>query len=279
MICSVDIKKAFYGNRQVLKDIFFDINEGGILAIVGESGAGKTTLGRLVSGLYKFYPLTYEGKIDKKEELDVVPQNITDSLDPVFKVKEQMLEICNDENKIKNVLEIVGFNKADDILSSYPTNLSGGMKQRVLIAMAILRSNFILADEFTSALDMVTKIKVVNLLKKLNKERKTSLVFITHDMELLDFDGEMIILYDGKILEKGRIEEVKRDAQHPYTRFLINSTPKLGLHYTNYKFSNMDIDKKLGCPFYNSCENAQNLCKENMPPLKKKGNRWLRCHF
>ncbi len=279
MVCSVDIKKAYYGNRQVLENIFFDINEGDILAIVGESGAGKTTLGRLISGLYKFYPLTYEGKIDKKIELDVIPQNITDSLDPVFRIKEQMIEICNDEDKIKDVLKIVGFNNPDDILNSYPTNLSGGMKQRVLIAMSILRSNFVLADEFTSALDMVTKIKVVNLLKKLNKEKRLSLIFITHDMELLDFDGEIIILYGGKILEKGKIGEIKSNAWHPYTKFLINSTPKLGLHYTNYKFSNMNIDKKYGCPFYKSCDIAQDLCKDSAPPLKKRDNRWVRCHF
>ena len=279
MICSVNIKRAYYGNRQVLEDIFFDVEEGDILAIVGESGAGKTTLGRLISGLYKFYPLTYEGKIDKKVELDVVPQNITDSLDPVFKIKEQILEICNDKKKVKNVLKIVGFTNPDDVLNFYPTNLSGGMKQRVLIAMAIIRSNFILADEFTSALDTVTKVKVVNLLKKLNMERKISLIFITHDMELLDFDGEIIILYGGKILEKGKIGEIKRDAWHPYTKFLINSTPKLGLHYTKYKFSNINIKNDYACPFYNSCDIAQDLCKESIPSLKKKGDRWIRCHF
>ena len=278
MICSVNIKRAFYGERQVLKDISFDVEEGGILAIVGESGAGKTTLGRLISGLYRFYPLTYEGKIESRATIDVIPQNITDSLDPVFTIKDQLLEITDDLDHIKNVLRTVGL-KPDEVLRAYPSNLSGGMRQRILIAMAILRANLIVADEFTSALDVITKIKVVRLLKELNRSRGISLIFITHDLDLLDFDGDVIVLFDGKILERGRVKDIKSNPLHPYTKFLLNSSPKLDLHYKNYRFKELNIDKSLACPFYNSCEFAQDRCRDVEPKLKRRGDRWIRCHF
>ncbi len=278
MICSVDIKKAYYGERQVLEDISFDVEEGGILAIVGESGAGKTTLGRLISGLHRFYPLTYEGKIESKGIVDVIPQNITDSLDPVFTIKDQLLELTDDMDKIRDVLNTVGL-KPEEVLKAYPSNLSGGMRQRVLIAMAILRANLIVADEFTSALDAITKIKVVKLLKELNKSKGVSLIFITHDLDLLDFDGDVIVLFDGKIIEKGRVKDIKENPMHLYTQFLLNSSPKLNTRYTDYKFKELNIDKSLACPFYNSCEKAQDECKNIKPELKRKGERWIRCHF
>ncbi len=278
MICSVNIKRAFYGERQVLKDISFDVEEGSILAIVGESGAGKTTLGRLISGLYRFYPLTYEGKIESRATIDVIPQNITDSLDPVFTIKDQLLEITDDLGYIKSVLRTVGL-KPDEVLRAYPSNLSGGMRQRILIAMAILRANLIVADEFTSALDAITKIKVVKLLKELNRSRGISLIFITHDLDLLDFDGDVIVLFDGKILEIGRVKDIKSNPLHPYTKFLLNSSPKLDLRYTNYRFEELNIDKSLACPFYNSCEFAQDRCRDVEPKLKRRGDRWIRCHF
>jgi len=278
MICSVNIKRAFYGERQVLEDIFFEVKEGGILAIVGESGAGKTTLGRLISGLYKFYPLTYEGKIESRATIDVIPQNITDSLDPVFKIKDQLLEITDKLDYIKEVLNTVGL-KPHEVLDAYPSNLSGGMRQRILIAMAILRANLIVADEFTSALDTITKIKVVRLLRELNKSKGISLIFITHDLDLLDFDGDVIVLFGGKILEMGKVKEIKRNPLHPYTRFLLSSSPKLDIRYTNYRFKEISINKSLACPFYGSCELAQDKCKESEPKLKRRDERWVRCHF
>ncbi len=279
MICSVKIEEAFYGERKVLEDIDFKVDEGGILAIVGESGAGKTTLGRIISGLYRFYPLRYSGTIELNATVDVIPQNITDSLDPIFTIKEQMLEIDSNLERIKNTLEIVGLDNVNEILCSYPHNLSGGMKQRVLTAMALLRAHLLLADEFTSALDMITKLKVVGLLKKLNREKGVSIIFITHDMELLDFEGDMIVMFDGKVLEKGRIEEVKALPLHPYTHFLINSTPKLDMHYTRQRFEEINIDRKFACPFVESCEKAGEICKKEKPGLKQIGGRWVRCHF
>jgi len=279
MICSVNIEEAFYGERKVLENISFEVAEGGVLAIVGESGAGKTTLGRIISGLYRFYPLKYSGFVQLNSTVDVIPQNITDSLDPIFTVKEQMLEIDNDLERVKNTLKVVGLGAPEEILRSYPHNLSGGMKQRVLIAMALLRARLLLADEFTSALDMITKLKVVNLLKKLNSEKGIAIIFITHDMELLNFDGEMIVMFDGKVLEKGSIGDIKAFPLHPYTHFLLSSTPKLDMHYKNDSFEQISINRELACPFVESCENAREICKREKPQLKEINGRWVRCHF
>ncbi len=279
MICKVNIEKAFYNKKQVLSDISFEVKKGGILAIVGESGAGKTTLGRLISGLYRFYPLTYKGYIKAEATVDVVPQNITDSLDPVFTIENQMLEIENNVSLIKETLTTVGFPNPDEILKAYPHNLSGGMRQRVLIAMALLRAEIILADEFTSALDMITKIRVVKLLKKLNSQKNITIIFITHDMELLDFDGEIMVLFDGKVLEKGPIGLVRSSPLHPYTHFLMNASPKLGMNYLSYRFEEIEIDRDFACPFFRSCPLSKEVCKSKEPSLKVKNNRWIRCHF
>ena len=279
MICSIDIKEAFYGERKVLENISFTLDEGDVLAIVGESGAGKTTLGRIISGLHQFYPLKFYGKIELNTTVDVVPQNITDSLDPIFTIKEQMLEIDNDLDRIANTLRVVGLGDVEEVLRSYPHNLSGGMKQRVLIAMALLRARLLLADEFTSALDMITKLKVVNLLKRLNREKGISIIFITHDMELLNFEGEMIVMFDGKVLEKGKIDDIKVSPLHPYTHFLLSSTPKLDMHYKKDRFEEININREFACPFVESCGKAEEICKREKPELRESSGRWVRCHF
>ncbi len=279
MACKVAIEEAYYGDKKVLEDIHFDVEKGGVLAVVGESGAGKTTLARLISGMWQFYPLTFKGSIATDEEIGFIPQNITDSLDPLFKIKDQLLEIENDLDKIKETLRKVGFEDIEHVLNSYPHNLSGGMRQRVLIAAALLKSKMILADEFTSALDSMTKLKVVSLLKELNKKDKITLMFITHDVDMLSFEGKMVVLFDGRIIEMGKIDEIKRDPYHPYTRFLFNSVPSFDVHYSSFRFKELKVNKEYACPFYLSCPAAFDKCKTVNPPLKERDGRFVRCHF
>ncbi|AEA33730.1 oligopeptide/dipeptide ABC transporter ATP-binding protein [Hippea maritima] len=279
MICDVEINSAFYGNHQVLEDIRFNLNKGDILAIVGESGTGKTTLARIISGLYRFYGLKFDGKVDIDGKIDVVPQNITDSLDPLFSIESQLREIKDDLDSIKKILAKVGFVDVERILKSYPHNLSGGMKQRVLIAMALLNADIVMADEFTSALDTITKLKIVELLKKLNENENITIIFITHDMELLEFDGDIIVMFGGRIVEKGKILDVKSNPLHPYTRFLINATPRLNMHYSKDRFNQIEIDKDAACPFIKTCSKAKEICRNKKPPLKEVKGRFVRCHF
>ncbi|WP_022670272.1 ABC transporter ATP-binding protein [Hippea alviniae] len=279
MVCNINIEEAYYDDKKVLEDIRLNVKKGDVWAIVGESGAGKTTLARIISGMWRFYPLRFEGEVSIDEDTGLIPQNITDSLDPLFKIREQLLEIESDLDKIKETLRKVGFEDVEYVLDSYPHNLSGGMRQRVLIAAALLKSKIILADEFTSALDSMTKMKVVNLLKELNRTDNITLIFITHDVEMLAFDGKLVVLFDGKIVEMGSIEEIKLAPTHPYTRFLFGSVPKIDMHYKDFRFSEIEAKREYACPFYLNCPKAEEKCKTEQPPLKERNDRFVRCHF
>ncbi|WP_025209797.1 oligopeptide/dipeptide ABC transporter ATP-binding protein [Hippea sp. KM1] len=279
MICDVSIHSASYGPHVVVEEVDFSLDKGDILAIVGESGSGKTTVARIITGLNVFYGLEYDGRVELNGVVDMIPQNITDSLDPLFRIEDQLLELNNDINAIQDILKRVGFDDIERILKAYPHNLSGGMRQRVLIAMALLRANIVVADEFTSALDSITKLKIVRLIERLNKEDGITVIFITHDMELLDFDGEMMVMFSGLVVEKGRIRSIKENPYHPYTQFLLKATPRLNMHYSRDRFDGLKIDESLGCPFYSSCPKSSDICKSKRPPLKEVDGRFVRCHF
>ncbi len=279
MSLSVNIKKAFYGNKYVLNDINFSLEDNSILAIVGETGAGKTTVAKIVSGMYKFYPLHFDGEVETDKSISFIPQNISEALDPLFTIKTQMLEITKDEELIKKTLQSVGFFDVERILESYPHNLSGGMVQRVLIAMALLKGDILIADEFTSALDRTTKFQIVELFKDLNKRLKKTVIFITHDMELLIFDGLIAVMYMGEIVEFGNVSDIKNNPYHPYTKFLLNSIPKDDMKYTKDRFDEISINKNAKCPFVDICDYVQDVCYKEKPLMKQKGAGFVRCHF
>ena len=279
MVCSLDIERAYYSNRAVVEDIHFNVNEGEFFAIVGESGAGKTTIGRILSGLWRFYPLKFDGVVKVKERVSLIPQNVSDSLDPLFRVESQLKEITKDLDKIKAVLCDVGFDDVEGVLKSYPPALSGGMKQRVLIASSLLVSNVILADEFTSALDNLTKFKIIKTLKKLNEKNSTTVIFITHDLELLPFSDRMMVMFGGRIVEMGKTGEILNNPFHPYTAFLVNSMLDFDMNYKQTTLDVLKIDMSFACPFYRSCKKAKDICKNKKPPLKTVNDRSVRCHF
>ncbi len=279
MSLSVNIKKAFYGEKEVLSDIRFDLKDGDVLGIIGETGAGKTTVAKIVSGLYKLYPLTFEGYVKTDKKISYVPQNITESLDPLFTVESQMREIKDDIETIRENLERVGFKDVDRILNSYPHNLSGGMKQRVLIAMALLAGEILIADEFTSALDRTTKLQIVKLFGELNKKLHTTIIFITHDIELLDFEGFLMVMFGGEVVEYGRVSDIKNNPMHPYMEFLLSCVPTEDMHYTKNRFKEIVVNKNAACPFVGICQKTQNVCFEKKPKLIDKGGRIIRCHF
>ncbi len=279
MALSVDIKDAFYGNKQVLTDIKFALKRSDILAIVGETGSGKTTLARIISGLHKFYNLTYDGLIETNLNISFIPQNTSEALDALFNIEYQMREIIDDIKLIKDTLLNVGFVDVDRVLNSYPHNLSGGMKQRVLIAMALLKGDILIADEFTSALDRNTKLQMVKLFKDVNKRLDKTIIFITHDLELLDFEGALLVMYKGKAVEYGDIHTIKSKPYHPYMQFLLKSLPSEGMHYTKDRFDELIVDNTSKCPFVKICAKAQDICWETQPDLIEKEGRYIRCHF
>lgn len=276
---SVNIEEAFYGQKDVLKNIKFDLNDGDILGIIGETGAGKTTVAKIVSGLYRLYPLNFKGYVKTDKKISYVPQNITESLDPLFRIEYQMKEIKNDLKAIKDSLKRVGFKDVDRVLDSYPHNLSGGMKQRVLIAMALLGGEILIADEFTSALDRTTKLQVVELFNELNKKLKTTIIFITHDIELLNFKGFLMVMFRGEIVEFGDVDEIKNRPLHPYMEFLLACVPTEDMHYTKNRFKEVNINNEAQCPFVDICSKSQDICRLKKPELKNKNGRLVRCHF
>ena len=280
MSLDVHIRSARYSNNNVLKDIDFRLDTGGVLTIVGESGAGKTTLGRIVAGLDKFYKIDFEGYVRSSEKIGYVPQSLSESMDPVFSIEYQMKEIKNNLALLKNTLLDVGLKDVDRILKSYPHNLSGGMKQRVLIALALLDSKTVVADEPTSALDKTTQRQIVKLFEDLNKNSGISIIFITHDLDLLKFDSSVIVLYNGLIIEYANSRDLLKNPMHPYTRILINAAPKADMHYDTDRFAVLDNIEQSNdmCPFVNICEKRCDCCYTQFPKLKDVGGRLLRCH-
>jgi peptide/nickel transport system ATP-binding protein len=275
----VNIQSAFYQNKQILSDISFKLQDGGMLAIVGESGAGKTTVAKIVSGLYKQYNLKFDGYVKTDKKIAFIPQNISDALDPLFSIEYQMREIKNNLNDIRNSLNKVGFDDIDRVLKSYPHNLSGGMRQRVLIAMALLDGDIIIADEFTSALDRTTKLQIVELFRELNKKFNTTIIFITHDIELLDFEGEILVMFMGELVEYGASKMLIESPYHPYMRFLRDCVPQEGMHYRKNRFQEIEIDQDAKCPFVAICDRAKNICYDKKPQINNKKERLIRCHF
>lgn len=280
MSLNVHIRSARYSHNSVLEDIDFRLDTGGVLTIVGESGAGKTTLGRIISGLDKFYNIDFEGYVKSSEKIGYVPQSLSESMDPVFSIEYQMKEIKNNLGLLKNALLDVGLKDPERILKSYPYNLSGGMKQRVLIALALLDSKTVVADEPTSALDKTTQRQIVKLFKDLNKNSGISIIFITHDLDLLKFDSSVIVLYDGLIIEYADSKDLLKNPMHPYTKILMNSAPRANMHYGKDRFAVLDNIARSNdaCPFVNICKNKRDICYTMSPKLKSIGGRLLRCH-
>ncbi len=217
------IKK--YKKEYILKDINLEIKNNHSLALVGESGAGKTTLSKLILGLEK----ATKGIINlNKKNINIVFQDYRSSVNPLFKIKEILQEPFwknkkeFDENELKSL-----FNKFELpilILEKYPYELSGGQLQRVCIIRALLsKPNFIILDEAFSAIDATTKIKILKVLKELKEKNNLSYLLISHDLQLATaLCDEIKILYKGEIIESLKTNSLK-EAKHKYTKLLINS--------------------------------------------------------
>ncbi|MEA1994747.1 MAG: ABC transporter ATP-binding protein [Campylobacterota bacterium] len=280
---------AYYGEKAVLHHIDLTIKEKEILNIIGESGAGKSTLAHIMIGLHKVYGLEVKGNINVQKHVALVPQNVGESLDPVFTIYKQMREIpalrklSKDEvkRKIEKSLIAVGLEDTKRILKNYPHNLSGGMKQRILIAMAIImESKLIIADEPTSSLDITISAQILRLLKKINKQG-VALTLITHDFNVVELmQGRVIVMHRGMIVEEGNAKEVIDDPLHPYTAYLLNAVPKENMHYRKDHLQVKEIPHiTKGCPYQNICEKKREKCSRGFPSLKVIDMRKARCFY
>lgn len=233
-----------------VKDVSFDIKRGTILSLIGESGSGKTTIGKLILKLIKPTSghIYYKGKdvaeIDDKEELreyykkvQGIFQDPFATFNPLYRVDRVFnmifdsfgLDISNREEKIIKALQDVNLNP-ERVLGKFPHQLSGGQLQRLLIARTLLMDvDVLIADELISMLDASTRIGILNLLIELCKEKGMSVLFITHDLNLGYYiSDESLIMYKGRLVEKGDTKKIYENPVHPYTQMLFKSVPEIG---------------------------------------------------
>ncbi|MGI0082049.1 MAG: ABC transporter ATP-binding protein [Nitrosopumilaceae archaeon] len=295
---SVQNLKTHYETRSgtvhAVDDVSFSLEKGESVGIAGESACGKSTLGlsimrtlqggRIVSG-----DILLEGKSILKmpeaefakkhrwKDIAMVFQGAMNSLDPVFTVEHQFVEILKQHHYEgdfqKRILEIVSsVGLSQEVLKKYPHELSGGMKQRIVIAMALLlKPKFVIADEPTTALDVLVQAQIINLLKKLKKDGM-SIMLITHDLSIISEIAEKIgIMYGGRMVEFGNASEIYKNPKHPYTQGLLESIPSLkGTKKPKFIKGNPPglVNPHEGCRFYDRCPQAMEKCKKDPPKFK-----------
>jgi len=281
------------GSVHALDDVSFSLEKGDSIGIAGESACGKSTLGlslirmiqggKIISGKIIFdgdsiLDLT-ESEFNKKhrwKKISMIFQGAMNTLDPVYSVKQQFVEVLKQHNFEGDhesvILDAVhSVNLDENVLQKYPHELSGGMKQRIIIAMALLlKPKFVIADEPTTALDVLIQAQIVNLLKKLKKDGM-SIMLITHDLGVLSEIADKIgIMYGGKMIEYGTSHDIYKNPKHPYTQRLLESIPTL--HGGKPKFIKGNppdlVNPKQGCRFIDRCPEAMEKCKEDPPKFK-----------
>ncbi|MGB9682614.1 MAG: ABC transporter ATP-binding protein [bacterium] len=292
-----------------LNDVSFSMDrEPKVLALVGESGSGKTTISKLILGLeeptsgeiiYKGIPLSRWLREDQKgyrREVQIIFQDPFETFNPFYRVDRvlwtviQKFNLVRDNNearrKIEESLEAVGL-RAKEILGRYPHQLSGGERQRFMLARVyILRPKLLVADEPVSMLDASLRAVFLDHLKEFRKDG-ISCLYITHDLNTAYYISDYIlIIYAGKILERGPVERIISNPLHPYTKMLIDSIPipdpnkrwtdKVNIDITQLqKVSGREIMN--GCVFYNRCNYSMERCKDNIPPMKRIGEQEVSC--
>ena len=294
--------RTSHGNVHALEGVEFRLEESESIGIAGESACGKSTLGlsiirmvqggNLVSGKIMFNGQSLldmpDSKFDKNirwKEISMVFQGAMNSLDPVFTIRQQFDEILK-QHKFKDDSDKIirdavrSVNLDPSVLKKYPHELSGGMKQRVIIAMALLlKPKFVIADEPTTALDVLIQAQIINLLKNL-KKKGMSIMLISHDLAILSEVAEKIgIMYGGKMVEFGTASEIYRNPKHPYTQGLLDSIPTLHkekkLSFIPGKPPNL-VSPKPGCRFFDRCPEAMEKCK-TIPPKIKTESGYVLC--
>ena len=288
------------GPVYAVDDVDFELDSGESIGIAGESACGKSTLGlsliRMLSGGNSFGKITFDGhsildlpesEFDDKlrwKKISMIFQGAMNSLDPVFTIQQQFVEILkqhsfdgNYDNLILDSINSVNLDK--NILKKYPHELSGGMKQRVIIAMAlILKPKFVIADEPTTALDVLIQAQIINLLKKLKKDGM-SFMLITHDLAVLSEIADKIgIMYGGQMVEFGSSQEIYKNPKHPYTQGLLESIPTLKGGIPKYIPGTPPslLNAPTECRFIDRCPLAIEKCKK-LPPKFKTNTGYVRC--
>ena len=297
-----DEKLSFFtpaGEVKALNGVSFSMNEGEVLGIVGESGSGKSVTaysimgltaypGKLIGGTIYFNGHQIE-KMSEKEmrkirgnEVSIIFQDPMTSLNPVYTIGNQITEVIRLHtgkskkeayDRAKELLELVGINEPTKRLKQYPHELSGGMRQRVMIAIALAcEPKLLIADEPTTALDVTIQAQILELMQELRQKLGMSTIMITHDLGVVASMCERIaVMYAGHIVEYGTADEIFYEPKHEYTKGLINSIPKLSAQEIErlVPIEGQPVDllnPPAGCPFAPRCANCMKICLREMPP-------------
>lgn len=304
---------TFRGVVKAVDDVSFSLDEGQVLGIVGESGSGKSVTSfsilKLVEspGVVQSEHIYFNGEdISRKSEkemmkirgkdISMVFQDPMTSLNPLYTIEKQITEMLDLHQKGMSkkekrercieLLRMVGIPNPEDRLKSYPHQFSGGMRQRVIIAIALAANpKLIIADEPTTALDVTIQAQILKLMDRLVKEQNASLILITHDLAVVSqMADRIIVMYCGKIVESGSRDDVIRRASHPYTVGLLNSIPRMAEEQERLESipgmvpSMLDLPN--GCYFAPRCKYCQEICRTQVPTEQSVGDgHVVCCHF
>ncbi|MEM4769051.1 MAG: ABC transporter ATP-binding protein [Saccharolobus sp.] len=288
---------------RAVNNVSFSIEKGEILGIIGESGSGKTTLiqsiiralkppGKVVSGKVLFEGKDIFSFNDEEfrkilwKDISFVPQASQNALNPVLTVYKNFYYIWEshtnqDERELKNraneLLKLVGLDPKR-VLDMYPFQLSGGMKQRIMIALSLLLNpKLVIMDEPTSALDMLNQQLILKLIRDINRKMQISIIYVTHDiLNVAQIANRLLVMYKGYVMEEGKTEDIIKNPLNPYTYILISSIPSLRGEIRPITILEEVKSSKEGCPFLGRCPKAFGKCIE-LPDLISVENRKVRC--
>ena len=308
-----ELKTSFFthvGEVKAVRGISFDVNEGEVLGIVGESGSGKSVTSLSIMGLLQ-YPgrvvdgeillngediLTYSKNQMRKvrgKEIAMIFQDPMTSLNPVYTIGNQIMEMILEHEKMSRreareraieMLKLVGIPAAEKRIDSYPHEFSGGMRQRVMIALALsCNPKLLIADEPTTALDVTIQAQILNLIKKLNRQFGMTTMLITHDLGVVaTVCDKVAVMYGGLIMEYGTADEIFYHPRHPYTMGLLGSIPHVD-GGEKRRLIPIDgtppdlINPPKGCPFSTRCKYCMNVCTQEQPPYFEEDKHRTMC--
>ena len=312
-----NLKTYFEVRRSILKavdDVSLSVESGKTLGLVGESGCGKSVTAASIMGLVPIPPgkiaggeILFEGvnllklpesrmKKIRGNRISMIFQEPMTSLNPVFTVGEQVAEVIRlhkglsrreIRNKVIEMFHLVGIPAAESRIKDYPHQMSGGMRQRVVIAMALAcNPKLMIADEPTTALDVTIQAQILDLMNKLKEEAGASILFITHDLGVIaEMAQNVVVMYAGKVMEEADVDTLFAEPKHPYTIGLMNSIPVLGREEKRRRLSTIPgvvpslFKLSEGCLFHERCAEAREECRRVSPPIIDLGNgHRVRCH-
>ncbi|MCY6485667.1 ABC transporter ATP-binding protein [Clostridium aestuarii] len=302
--------KTKAGDVNAVNGVDFEVDKGEVVALVGESGSGKSVTslsvmrlipnppGKIVGGeiLFNGEDLLKKGKREMQDirgnKISMIFQEPMTSLNPVFTIERQICEtLIRHKNMSKKeaakeairMLELVGMPSPEKRVKDYPHQMSGGMRQRIMIAMALAcRPELLIADEPTTALDVTIQAQILDLMLKLREKMGTSILMITHDLGVVaEIADKVVVMYCGQIVEKATVDEIFEKPLHPYTEALLKSIPKI--NDEKEKLFMIDgmvpnpLDLPKGCPFSTRCTKCIDRCKKEKPELIDVDGRKVRC--